>query len=263
VTGPLRPIRPQRPIRPDRPIHPGGPIRPVPWTPFGPGDQATPDVQGILDQAAKTRASLDEARVKLTRMRHGPGPDGTPPVVADVSRADGLWPFLLIRSMPGDIGARPLPDADAQAISNGASSSPDIILTTPGPVNEPAVLGRDGIAGLDGRHAYVMEFGQSFDIWVHVWNLGRAPAHGVRVRAWLFPTGGFLGGRQLDLGDRTSTESHRVVKVGTYVAGAAGEGTMGQILATAECMSDVSNGNRDAGRDRHSAYRTVYIYIPS
>ena len=51
-----------------------------PWTPFGPGDTtATPDPTTSQARAAKTRAVLEKAQVELTRMRHGPGPDNTPP----------------------------------------------------------------------------------------------------------------------------------------------------------------------------------------
>ena len=51
---------------------------------------------------------LGQAQVELTRMRHGPGRDNTPPEVVETTRADGLWPFLLLRTIAGDYGARPM-----------------------------------------------------------------------------------------------------------------------------------------------------------
>ena len=68
---------------------------------------ATPDSNDSRRRAAKTRAVFEVAQVELTGMRYGPGPDGTPTVV-EMTRADGLWPFLVIRTYPGDDGARPI-----------------------------------------------------------------------------------------------------------------------------------------------------------
>src|SRR5207253_11361133 len=111
----------------------GPPIGPVPWTPFGPCDNAAPDVTRILARAARTRAALEKAQVELTGQRHGPGPDGTPPRVRDVSRADALWPFLLVRTFPGDAGARPI-NVDLTPFGTNwkfsGANSPDILLAT-------------------------------------------------------------------------------------------------------------------------------------
>src|SRR3954466_5716917 len=84
---------------------PGRLPRPIPWTPFGPGDNTpTPEPGDVEARRAKTRAVLEKAQLELTRMRHGPGPDNTPPRVVETTRADGLWPFLLLRYAPGDAG---------------------------------------------------------------------------------------------------------------------------------------------------------------
>lgn len=252
------------PVRPPRP-----PFGPAPWTPFGPGDNATPDVKSIVGQAARTRAALEKAQVELTRLRHGPGPDGTPPQVRDVSRADGLWPFLLIRTFPGDAGARPI---DVDWTPFGANwkfqtvNSPDILLATAGPPNEPSVIGRTEFLAMAAADRFIadanMVAGVDFDLWVHVWNLGRGPATGVRVRTWAQqPTdpapGQYLGGASLNLGDRTSENAHRLVKVGKW-------NQMVEFItlwATVECMTDVSGGSTDAGRlqDRHTAARGLWV----
>lgn len=267
MTDPLHP-RPPRPDRPNprdpldpvrpgpRPPRPGRP--PIPWTPFGPGDDHAPDPQGVVDRAAAIRAILGKVEVELTGKRHGPGPDGTPPVVVETTRADGLWPWLLIRQQTGDVGERPLNPQAINPILWGERNSPDILLTVAGPATEPAVIGRDEMPALTARAVYELHPGLSYDAWVHVWNLGRSPASGVRVRVYLGPTNRFLGGRQLDLGDRLRVDSHRVVKAATFTAGLPGDNAIGMLTAVAECLSDVAGGDRSPGMDRHCAHRQIY-----
>ena len=277
MTGP----RPPRPGRPDPgdPVGPApgprpgpgpGPFRPpIPWTPFGPGDTAAPDTPGILARVAKTRTALEAAQVKLTRLRHGPGPDGTDPRVRPVSRADGLWPFLVIRSYLGDVGARPIDTPSAPEIGHGEFGSPDIVVTTIDPTDKQ-VLGRDGVAALHSQNRIrkVMNYDTTYTIWVHVWNLGLAPAHGVRVRAWGFanaPDGSFtnsppkvfLGGTEIDLGDRTSEDAHLLVRTGTWLVPAAlGPRWGGGIQVVAESMSDVMEPANPLV-DRHAAFIAI------
>ncbi len=267
MTDPLHPRPPRpNPPTPGDPLDPIGPaprpprpgLPPIPWTPFGPGDNHAPDPQGIVDDAAKIRAILGKAAVGLTGMRHGPGRDGTPPVVVESTRAVGLWPWILIRQQTGDIGERPLDQQAITVIGYGERNSPDILLTTAGPATEPTEIGRDGMAALTVRAVYEIHPGFSYDAWVHVWNLGRSPASGVRVRVFLGPTNRFLGGRQLDLGDRLAVDSHRVVKVATFAAGLPGDNAIGMMTAVAECLSDPAEGDRNPGMDRHCAHRQIY-----
>lgn len=212
---------------------------------FGPDDNATLDnKQEIVDKAHKVKDALLEQYKELEKMRYGDVREHVP-----VSRADGLWPFLLIRSFPGDIGARPM-----QIPTH--LDSPDIILTVDNPNYAPTVVGRDEIGGFIQNNKIIPRFaGPRPDaiVWVHVWNLGRAPAHGVRVRAWCFSS--FIGGRQIDLGDRTSPTSHLIVKVGSLDPGLILPPVI--IHATAECMSDVAGSVRDPSQDRHSARVTL------
>ncbi len=191
-------------------------------------------------------------------MRHGPGKDGTPPVVVETSRSDGLWPWLLIRQQTGDIGSRPMDQYAINPINLGERDSPDILLTPAGPATEPTTIGRDEVEALRARVTYEVHPGFSYDVWVHVWNLGRSPATGVRVRVFLGPTNRFLGGRQLDLGDRLRADSHRVVKAATFTAGQPGDSALGMMTAVAECLSDPAGGDRNPGMDRHCAHRLVY-----
>jgi hypothetical protein len=209
---------------------------------FGPDDRSTLDnKQQIVDNTRKLKDNLLSQYTKLEKMRYGDVHEHVP-----VSRADGFWPFLLIRSFPGDVGARPIPTP--------AASSPDIILASGNPQYQPTIVGRDDIAGFLSQNAIIRQLTMPVRVavWVHVWNLGRAPAHGVRVRAWCsLPGVGFIGGRAFDLGDRTSSTSHLMVKVGSFVIPANLNSL--RVDAAAECMSDVAGAVRDPGRDRHRA----------
>ena len=168
-----------------------------------------------------------------------------------------MLPYLLIRTIVGDTGARPFTNPGAALLE--FHQSPDIILTLSEP-NDPPVMGRgDFNTRLRGRVVGIIDrLNISYDVWVHVWNLGHAPAYGVRVRAW---TGGngqphrsvYLGGRQIDLGDRNSTTSHLVVKVGQWGINAGDH-----IVATAECIADTCNGSHDWAQDRHTATRDMF-----
>ncbi|HXJ65599.1 MAG TPA: hypothetical protein VNN79_17725 [Actinomycetota bacterium] len=240
------------------------------WDPFGPTDDATPDIRRILARAQKTRLSLHGAQVKLTGMRHGPGPDNTPPVVQEVSRTDGLWPYLLIRTYAGDSGKRPIEDSDAIPYWWGWMFSPDVFATPAGPPGEPRVVGRDSIAALKAREVQSLPSTQAHDVWVHVWNLGHFQATGVRVRArlvpwydqpadWPAPPERFLGGSLLDLDDRLGPAAHKAVKVGTFTPDALDSSYLAVLVATAECMTDVSSGDISPGADRHTANRVIEV----
>lgn len=257
MVGPRRPDLPEP--GPDLP-EPEGPVRPRPrpgrpirWSPFGPGDTAQPDVDAIVSRATKTLDSLRRAQLELTRMRKGPGPDGSDPVVEEVSRADGLWPYLLIRWDVGDVGVRPLDPSVRADMEGGDFWSPDILIMQAGPPNEPVIVDRPGIPAMYARHELTATWGVPYDLWVHVWNLGAGPATGVRVRAFLPEVDRFLGGRQLDLGDRLSDTCHRLLKVATYTPGTSGESTWSPVVIVAECLADPASGDRAPGMDRHCA----------
>lgn len=265
MTDPRRP-RPSRPPG-DTPLPDPGPVRPppgpglppAPWTPFGPGDTATPDVDRILRVAQKTLAELAAEQVKVTGMRDGPGPDNTPPVVVESSRADGPWPYLLIRWDVGDTGARPLEAGIRADMDGGDFWSPDILLTDARPPGTPTVIDRDDFPAFQPSIVFGVSWGSRYDIWAHVWNLGRVPATGVRVRAFLPEVDVFLGGSQVDLGDRLSPECHRIVKVATYTAGASGESVVAPVTVVAECLTDPATGDRARGMDRHCAHSWLYF----
>lgn len=256
---------PRRAPRP--PGDPGGdrPPRPIPWTPFGPGDHATPDLDLLQQRVAKVRLGLEGVQRELATMRDGHEPDADHPL-AEVTRADGLWPYLLIRWKPGDVGKRPVTLADATEEAKWTlTGSPDVILTDAGPTDEPRIIERADIVELRRSGLGNLNAGADYDVWVHVWNLGRSHATGVRVRARLGkaqfnypnapdPPERFLGGTTLDLGDRLSDTAHRAVKVATFTSDNLGDDYWTMITVTAECLNDVANGDLTPGADRHTAH---------
>jgi hypothetical protein len=181
-------------------------------------------------------------------------------------------PFLLIRSLVGDFGARPVPRA---SIPFDFTGSPDIIVVPAGPPNEPELVGRDGAAELLRNAVSYVYSEKIYDVWVHVWNLGLAPAYGVRVRAWARastdgPPGHYIGGKRFDLGERSSETAHLFVKIGQWIpVDPSGVGsalanfytdrptmnTYVGLWATAESITDVSAGSNllSGFDDRHTA----------
>jgi hypothetical protein len=221
--------------------------------PFSPQDFANPDLTEIAAKANALKDRLEAARRDLAKKRHDGAAEPKGPEA--LSRAEGFWPFLLIRSFPGDSGARP-----AQAPN--MYQSPDLIMTISDPQYQPAVVGRDGMPALMGRQCRNVFVNRRHDVWVHVWNLGRAPAHGARIRAWVVDKDSgakeFVGGRQLDLGDRTSQNSHTVVRIGSWDAKKGGSSRR-ELVATVESMSDVATS---AAEDRHTARWAFMMMMP-
>jgi hypothetical protein len=142
------------------------------------------------------------------------------------------------------------------------SISPDVVITQPLPVGaapEPQVRDRAGVldAAFAARVLVLLPVAAPVDVWIHVWNLGRAAAFGVRVRAWAWGTGnnnpfsGYLGGRRVDLGARDTETSHLLVRIGSWPTP---NGSMGGVVANAECITDVSTGALPHDvTDRHNA----------
>jgi hypothetical protein len=255
MNGPRRPVPPAEPGGQDPMPLPRpriDPLPPPPAPPFGPDDDSVLDpakIAEIQQRAAATRTALRDVRDMLLRRRYGSSEP------RNLTRMDGQWPFLLIRTYPGDVGHRPLPQ-DVQT-----RQSPDIIVTAAGPATEPRIVDRSGIAALRAREVVKPLRGEALDVWVHVWNLGHSQATGIRVRVRLFSVthldfnGFFLGGSALDLGDRLSAEAHRAVKVVTFNAPDYILATAFTVMAIAECLSDPAVGPVTPGTDRHAAHR--------
>jgi hypothetical protein len=113
-----------------------------------------------------------------------------------------------------------------------------------------------------------LQKGWTYDVWVHVWNLGQSQVSGVRVRlrmavGWLMALDPnqpkvFLGGTTLDLGDRLSERAHRAVKMASLTIPGGELLPYGALLvATVDTLSDPSSGDRSPGADRHTAHRLI------
>jgi hypothetical protein len=227
------------------------------------------DLAQIQQRTAKTLNALRKAQIALTRMRYGPGPDNIDPQVRELTRADGQWPFLLIRTYIGDAGQRPI--VSDLGGRRHWQTSPDIIITPAGAVPS-RIVDRSSIETLRGHDLWSLQLGAAYDVWVHVWNLGQTQVSGVRVRvrthrhrntpAEVEVPEVFLGGTALDLGDRLSEQAHRVVKAATFTVTEAVWNIAERdlvLVATADCISDPASGDLSPGKDRHSAHHQIEV----
>jgi hypothetical protein len=240
---------------------------PPPAPPFGPDDHSVLDpatIAEIQQQATATRTALRGVRDNLLRRRYG---NAEP---REFTRMDGPWPFLLIRTYPGDVGSRPVQAAGVPPAYSGMRKSPDIIVTPPGPADAPRIIeDRPGLNALKTRELTLLWPGSAYDVWVHVWNLGQNQVSGVRVRVRLdhivfkdVRAGGFLGGTALDLGDRLSERAHCAVKVATVSPPFLPIEYTTMLIATADCVSDPASGDLSPGADRHSAHHEIRVTSP-
>jgi hypothetical protein len=167
-------------------------------------------------------------------------------------RADEILPYLLVRAIPGDRGSRPLWPPVA------CWNSPDILLM------------QGGSGPFDPAVAVVSPtVEETYRVFVHVWNLGPAPAYGARVRVWWVEPGffggtgdprytpHFIGGRYLDLGDRTSGNAHRLVEVGRWTV-IGNQEAHECLLAVLDSALDPWTGALN-GNDRHVGQRNLTL----
>jgi hypothetical protein len=178
------------------------------------------------------------------------------------SRRDAALPYLLVRGYaPGDRGVRPIPYPPIPFWE-----SPDIYLnlTNPGQAEgEPQGFDRSRLVeSPDDATAY--------RVFVHVWNLGRFPAYGVRVQVWWVDPGFFnpynpadtrhyIGGAYVDLPDRSHPDCHRIVEIPTSWHVESNMPGHECLLAAVDCAADRWGGTLDADRDRHVAQHNVSI----
>lgn len=186
-------------------------------------------------------------------------------------RKDEYLPYLLLRSKPGDRGAR--------AISGVFWESPDIFVYSGVPA-EAAPLKPPSTAG-------VATVGAPTTLYAHLWNLGRAPVWGAYVEfSWFNPSLGFsyakahrLGAAMVDLGDRFTSfpdwreatgpagdryltrGCHAVVKCPTtWVPSYENGGHECLVVRVFEQFMDpVALTNYDARADRHIGQRNIAV----
>jgi hypothetical protein len=177
------------------------------------------------------------------------------------SRQDSFLPYLLVRCKPGDHGIRnPRP--------SNCWGSPDIIIVQ-GDTNDPT-------GGTD-----TITYNVPHSIFVHVWNLGRLDAIGVKLSVYWADPGYFgnpmtgevstqddpvyrhyIGGMYLNLPDRNQPGCHRIFKIPQLWTPLIGDYTYLEgpsvLLAKVECITDVAKpGIFDASSDRHVGHKKI------
>jgi len=167
-------------------------------------------------------------------------------------RTQTLFPYLYVRAVPGDQGARPLYppefwescDIHLVPVGSGPFDFADSVL-------QPVA-------------------GQSYRVFVHVWNLGRLAAYGARLKAWWIEPGfftshdpqynpHFIGGAYFDLGDRDSSESHRLVEVSKPWTVVMNHEAHECLMVAVECATDPWDGKLNANTHRHVAQRNLNL----
>jgi hypothetical protein len=177
----------------------------------------------------------------------------TPPTQWPGTRPQMWLPYLFMRAVPGDTGARP--------VSGVFWESPDVYIlpgTAPSAAPKvPAALGQVALAG------------QENTVYAHVWNLGRAAAREVVVEFyWCNPTLGFnpvgatlIGTAFTVLGARGSGFCHQVIKcpiawVPTFVNG----GHECLLIRAWDVAADpMTTPEWDASQNRHLGQRNIHV----
>jgi hypothetical protein len=199
------------------------------------------DAQGLDTKSAEFKARkaalLKELPALMDRRKGG--------------RANSFMPYLLIRSVLGDRGDRP--------INVPFWESPDI-WTAPGdPAAAPAV---------PPNHGGVVTAGQATTVYAHVWNLGFAPLAGVRVEFyWFDPSlsidgsnAHLIGMARCELAARGMTGSHTLVKCPTAWVPTIANSGHECLVVRIEGVGDPIGGNPWAPwQNRHVAQRNISV----
>lgn len=172
-------------------------------------------------------------------------------------RREDVYPYLLIRAVVGDRGARPTwPPTPCW-------ESPDILLIDASHAGDldPSLLVASPVAG------------RSYRVFVRIWNLGLLPANGVHVKAWAVNPGFFgafnqndpyyqqhlVGGRWVQLSDRTRPDCTAVVELDRTWDIDPGEAGHHCLLAEVGCPLDAAGGLLLSNADRHVGQRNLTI----
>ena len=168
-------------------------------------------------------------------------------------RANSFLPYLLIRSVLGDRGDRPL--------NVPFWESPDI-WTAPGdPASAPAI---------PTNHGGVVTAGQATTVYAHVWNLGFAPLAGVRVEFyWFDPTlaidgshAHLIGMARCELAGRGMNGSHMLIKCPTPWVPTLVNSGHECLVVRIEGIGDPIGGNPWAPwQNRHVAQRNIAVVM--
>jgi hypothetical protein len=169
----------------------------------------------------------------------------------DRGRADSFYPYLLIRSVLGDRGDRP--------INVPFWESPDIWTAQGDPATTPAVPSDPG---------GVVTAGKPNTVYAHVWNLGFAPLAGIRVEFyWFNPSTGIdgshanlIGMARCELAGRGMPGSHKLVKCPKPWMPVMQNGGHECLVVRASGIGDPIGGNEwQPWQNRHVAQRNVSV----
>jgi hypothetical protein len=179
---------------------------------------------------------------------------------ANRPRVDQFYPYLLLRSFPGDRGDRPFPPPFDQT---PFWESPDIWTAEGEPSSTP------DIPPTPGGHVVA---GRPNTVYAHVWNLGRAPISGARVEFyWFNPSLGITGAdahligyARADLAPRSSQGCHKLVKCSTAWQPIVENGGHECLVARVSSIGDAVSSSHpwDAWADRHVAQRNISVVTP-
>jgi len=165
------------------------------------------------------------------------------------ARQDGMWPYLVIRSFPGDFGARP---------SVRRFSSPDVLVAEGFPAPPPSF-----------ENIFLCNSRSPCTIYVRVWNVGSLGAFPVTLRVYStwsddnspwsnrkYRKPQLVGGMYLNLGDKTQRSCEQLVQLPVpWVPENAPTAYSWAILAVASATTDppgnLPPGIEDSASDRH------------
>jgi hypothetical protein len=170
----------------------------------------------------------------------------------DRGRAEQFLPYILVRSVLGDRGDRP--------INVPFWESPDIWTAAGDPSVTPSVPDTPG----GTVHA-----GAPNTVYAHVWNLGRAPIAGVKVEFyWFDPSltiesnhAHLIGMTRVDLGPRSSPDCHKLVKCPRAWVPVFANGGHECLFVRASSIGDTINPAHawDSWAERHVAQRNISV----
>jgi hypothetical protein len=169
----------------------------------------------------------------------------------DRGRARKFEPYLLIRSVLGDRGDRP--------INVPFWESPDIWIAPGAPAASPAV---------PASHGGTATVGTPNTLYAHVWNLGFAPLAGVRVEFfWFNPSLSIdgahahpIGNAVCELSGRGMAGSHKLVKCSKPWVPVMENGGHECLIARVSGLGDPIGGNEwSPWFNRHVAQRNVSV----
>lgn len=208
-------------------------------------DQAPPpwfDQQGSdADQSdwERRKAQLEEQLPDLLKCRDYKG------------RAQRFYPYLLLRSVLGDRGDRP--------INTPFWESPDIWTALGDPAASP---------DLPPSHGGTVQAGQANTVYAHVWNLGFAPLAGVRVEFfWFDPSLAIdgahahsIGVARCELAGRGMAGSHKLLKCPTAWVPVMENGGHECLMVRISGVGDaIGNNEWQPWENRHVAQRNISV----